>query len=87
MESILGELIKQAPSAVATLIVVIYFVNYITKRDVQETKKSDANIAAITKLTMTITAVSENQASHHDAMIVAIRDMKQETREIKRTKK
>jgi hypothetical protein len=87
MDAIWSELIKALPGTAAVIAVVVYFIRYIEKRDVQETKKSESFTVAlsmfgdtITKLTEAITVVAKNQDSHNSEMRGAIQDMRSATR-------
>jgi hypothetical protein len=80
MEVIFTKLIEQLPSAAAIIIVVVYFITYIGKRDVQENKRSEQTLTILTELAKSVNTVSTKQDQHHDAMMAAVSDMRTVTR-------
>jgi hypothetical protein len=77
---ILAKLIEQLPSAVAIIIVVVYFIRYIQKRDEQETERSNKTLETLSNMAVAINTIAKNQESHHSSMLDAVSDMRSVTR-------
>ena len=80
MEPVIIKLIEQLPSAAAIIIVVVYFIRYIQKRDEQETSRNSKTLEALSNLAIAVNSVAVNQTAHHSAMLDAVSDMRSVTR-------
>jgi hypothetical protein len=80
MESIFTKLIEQLPSAVAIIIVVVYFIRYIGKRDEQEFKRGESTTTILTNLSVIVANLAEKQETNHEYIVKALGDMKSATR-------
>lgn len=75
-----AELIKQLPSAVAIIIVVVYFIRYIQKRDEQETSRNNKTLEILSNMSVAISTVANKQDAHDKAFSEAVADMRTVTR-------
>jgi hypothetical protein len=80
MDAIITKLVEQLPSAVAILIVVVYFIRYIEKRDASDTIKNEKTVQAIDALATKINDVKNTLDIHHALTLDAVNDMKRTVR-------
>jgi len=80
MDTVIAELIKQLPSAVAIIVVVVYFIRYIQKRDEQETARNNKTLEILSGMSVAVSTVALKQDAHEKAMSDAIADMRVVTR-------
>ena len=80
MEDVITKLISQMPSAVAIIIVVVYFIRYIRQRDIQEREREDKTLEVLTGLAVAINTVAKQQEAHHASMTDAVADMRNAVR-------
>lgn len=80
MTDIFIKLIEQLPSAAAIIVVVVYFIRYIQRRDEQERDRSNKTLEILSGLSVLVNTVSAKQDAHHIAMMDAVNDMRNATR-------
>lgn len=76
----LTKLVEQLPSAVAIIVVVVYFIRYIQKRDEQENIRQEKTLTILTNISVSQERLVSNQSAHHTAMLDAVSDMRSVTR-------
>jgi hypothetical protein len=80
MDVFWSELVKSIPSAAAVILVVVYFIRYIEKRDDQEYKRGESTAQILTNLSVIVAGLAEKQESNHSYIVNALGEMKSVTR-------
>ena len=69
MDAVITKLVEQAPTSVALIVVVVFFINYLEKRD-------KAITAALDKITERLQSLEGNQIKHNTSMVAAVSEMR-----------
>lgn len=80
MDAIVTKLVEQAPTSVALIVVVVYFINYLEKRD-------RAVTGALDKITDRLQSLENNQIEHNTSMLAAVNEMRSRVTTNRRARK
>ena len=80
MDAIVTKLVEQAPTSVALIVVVVYFISYLEKRD-------RAVTGALDKITDRLQSLENNQIEHNTSMLAAVNEMRSRVTTNRRARK
>ena len=81
IDTVVAKLVEQLPSSAAIIVVVVYFIRYIQKRDDSEKDKTNKYLQVLSELLVGINTVVTKQDAHHSAMMDAVSDMRSTIRQ------